>query len=217
MAVFLLSVVAVIAIAGIVLWLRRRQHRAVAEYAERHQPLPPLDRTVLSSRSRNPDDESTPGIEEAGLPADWLKRCRQLRNENRLDEALSLCREARPRLQAFEQEAMVYRAWLRKARQHNDRAARRRWLEALYQVAAQASCLHDPPSAADSPDRKQDFASTVHGESPPTGNLPYREIGHEKLKLLRKTDRQLLDMEFGAPLRHVSARDWLDRHENADG
>lgn len=234
MAVFFLSALIVATIAGTVFLLRQQQRKANAEYAERHRPLPPLipsEVNVTDPASDSPDD-APPGLSEqsgdiadilpdqelaeAELPVDWLMQCRRLRNEGHLDEALTLCLNARPQLQALEQQAMVYRARLRESRRQGDREAVRQWLDALYLVAAQASCLHDAPSDDRHPRQARRLARTMSESALRELSMPYREIGHEKLKLLRKTDRQLLESEYGPPHRHISAREWHDR-QGRDG
>lgn len=204
MAVFFILTVILAAVVAIVFYLRRQQTRATAEYAERHQPLPPLQ----------PPELEPEGVESgtvpvfSPLPRDWLKQCQKLRVDGRLDEAMALSEQALPQLKALEQQALILRARLRDARQKDDEQATRHWVDALYQVAARASCLYDapPPDRPDAPRRMADVMDSSELEAM---DMPYEEIGHEKLKLLRKTDRQLLESLYGEPLRHVSAREWL--------
>lgn len=239
MAVFFLLLAILLTVGVIVFFLRRQQDRATAEYADRHQPLPPLQppelepeepeqetqepetlETGAPESAADPDSEEPPGesqhpghvnaAPEASSPApprDWLKQCQNLRNEGLLDQAMALSKQASPQLQGFEQQALILRARLREARQQSDEVATRRWLDALYLVAARASCLHDGPSPQrpDSPRRMVDVIDSARLEQM---EMPYTEIGHEKLKLLRKTDRQLLESFYGQPLRHISAREW---------
>lgn len=222
MAVFFLLLATLLTVGAIVFFLRRQQDRATAEYADRHQPLPPLQPPELEPQeleSEEPQEteseepvhpdavDPAPQDSSPAPPRDWLKQCQSLRNEGLLDEAMALSEQAAPQLQAFEQQSLILRARLREARQQNDEVATRRWLDALYLVAARASCLHDGPSPQrpDSPRRMVDAIDSARLEQM---EMPYIEIGHEKLKLLRKTDRQLLESFYGQPLRHISAREW---------
>lgn len=232
MAVFFLLMAILVTVGAIVFFLRRHQHRATAEYADRHQPLPPLQPPELEPEEQDPETAGTPahtadpdGGETPGQPhetvavnpapevsappppRDWLKQCQKLRSEGNLDQAMALSEQASPQLQAFEQQALILRARLRNARQQDDKEATRRWLDALYLVAARASCLHDAPSP-ERPDSPRRLADVMDGTRIEEMEMPYAEIGHEKLKLLRKTDRQLLESLYGEPLRHISAREW---------
>lgn len=233
MTAFFILTVTLAAVVAIVIFLRRQQSRATAEYAERHQPLPPLEPPELEaaepqagaaaeSAQQPVDDTSGQAAEQKqeeavqhrapqtatpAPPRNWLQQCQALRNEGRLAEALALSEQALPQLQALEQQALTLRARLRDARQADDEQATQHWLDALYQVAARASLLHDAPPA-DQPESPRRLAGVMDSHQLETMEMPYREIGHEKLKLLRKTDRQLLELLYGQPLRHISAREW---------
>lgn len=209
MAVFFIFTVTLATVAAIVFFLRRQQTRATAEYAERHQPLPPLQPPELEpEREEEVAESSTPADAAPPPPRDWLKQCQSLRNEGRLDEAMALSEQALPQLQALEQQALIVRARLRDARQKNDEQATQHWVDALYQVAARASCLHDAPPP-DRPQAPRRMADVMDYRELEAMDMPYEEIGHEKLKLLRKTDRQLLESLYGEPRRHISVREWL--------
>lgn len=241
MAVFFLLLAILVIVMAIVYFLRRQQKRATAEYAERHQPLPPLHPPELQSEDRGsdsaakideyesvatvtlpeenpdePDDEpeaapvnrqEIPQAPEADPPRDWLKRCQSLRSEGHLDQAMELAAQAVPQLQALEQQSLILRAKVRVARQQGDDRGMQESLDALYRVAALASYLHDaaPANQNDGPRRLVDAVDTGNLDKL---SLPYEEIGHDRLRLLRKTDRQLLELLYGAPRRHISARQW---------
>lgn len=227
MAVFFFLTATLVAVGAIVFFLRRQQDRATTEYAERHQPLPPLQppelepetpETATAGHAADNHGESTSAVTEEFVAAeqapqvtppsrDWLKECQRLRNEGRLEEAMALSDQAFPQLQALEQKALILRARLREARLRGDEEATRHWLDSLYLAAARASCLHDAPSP-DRPDSPRRMADVIDHGRLEEMEMPYREIGHEKLRLLRKTDRQLLESLYGEPLRHISAREW---------
>ena len=215
MAVLFLSALTLVAIAIIVWLLHRQQKRATSEYAERHQPLPPLETPELEPGADpvDSDEDVVAGPDASGtdeLPGDWLRQCQQLRQAGQLEEAADLAERALPRLQAFEQQALIRRAQLREARRANDEERQRACLDALYRTAARASLLHDAPhpgsDASTTPRRLADHLTTDQWQAI---ELPYQQIGHRQLRLLRKTDQQLLEAFHGHPERHTTARQWF--------
>lgn len=221
MAVLSFIALILIAIAIIVWLLHRQQKRATSQYAERHQPLPPLETPTLEPDAEEAEEEEAGETEEkiasgtepgmaSDLPTDWIRQCQQLRQAGRLDEAADLAERALPRLQAFEQQTLICRAQLREARRDGDEQRQLACLEALYRAAARASLLHDAPDPADdTAAARRRLADHLTTDQWREIDLPYREIGHRQLRLLRKTDQQLLEAFHGEPDRHTTARQWF--------
>jgi hypothetical protein len=220
-----------ILIAVIVIALKKHQQQRHKDLAERNQSLPPLDASpdfttdVQSESTRvSPGQESVSSMKAfdasaadlhepvANQAKDWKEQCRQHRQAQRYEQALSCSDLAWPQSQSYEQAAITLRAAIK---QHKESGSSipEKWLLALYRAAAESSLLYDKVEGE--PElRWQAIAKTCSREEISQIELPWNEIGADELKLLTKTDRKLMTQLWGEPKRHISAKSYqnLKKH-----
>ncbi|MDH7943189.1 hypothetical protein QGM61_05110 [Pseudohongiella sp. SYSU M77423] len=164
------------------------------------EPAPEVAKETKEQNLTNkPEQEASPS--PAASPGDWKQVAQSLRNQGDYDAALSACNVAWPQLQGYQQAAIIARAAARAAKEES----RADWLQTLYRLAAEASLLHDKVPGV--PDLKwQSLSQRFTAEQIAQIELPWRDLGHEHMRLLNKTDsRQMVDL-WGEPERQQSAK-----------
>lgn len=227
---FISLALSLLLVALIVIALKNNQQRRLEDLADREQSLPPLsDNNAAHQVDALPVPDSSPAHEAAppqpvpespsvqdateqqvdtsGQPAlDWKQICREHRQAQQFEQALSAAELAWPQAQSYEQTALTIRAALKQT-PPADLQSIEHWLTRLHRAAAECSLLHDKlPEDIHSRRRSGDVDFTR--EELRHVELPWQEIGSEKLKLLTKTDRKLMIQLWGEPLQHVSAKCW---------
>lgn len=221
-------------LAATVYVLHRYQQSEKAESADRANPLPPLERSLVDNVNADEvDDEefhltpptqrptarkkvheiksaqtsaSTPPNPVAKSPSkDWQVTCKSLRDEHQFDEALELCKSNFPQLNAFKQACLIMRAKIR-----SDRAKGNVNLESnlmqLHRLAASAAFFHEKNAQLPA------LLSSAHLKH--VVNIPWESIvtdyplvGFEHLSLLTATDQKMLIAAFGEPQAHAHMRE----------
>ncbi|HBX36501.1 MAG TPA: hypothetical protein DEG76_04040 [Pseudohongiella sp.] len=164
------------------------------------EPAPEVEKESREQNHANKSEqEASPS--PAALAGDWKQLAQSLKNQGDYDAALSACNVAWPQLQGYQQAAIIARAAARAATEES----RADWLQTLYRLAAEASLLHDKVPGV--PDLKwQSLSQRFTAEQIAQIELPWRELGHEHMRLLNKTDsRQMVDL-WGEPERQQSAK-----------
>lgn len=142
-------------------------------------------------------------IKSATANPDWRQQCQALRDQGRFEEALSTCRQAWPQWQSFDHAARVMRAAIRHTK--NNSADQQLWLRRLYTLAAQASFLHDKADGMPDPTR-QLLMRRFTQQQVEELDMPWSQIGYQKLRLLTRSDCKQLTQLLGEPEAHQSAR-----------
>jgi hypothetical protein len=163
------------------------------------------ERVPEAEKEPNDQDLTQKAEQEAGTspasPGDWKQTAQALKNQGDYDAALSACNVAWPQLQGYQQAAIIARA---AARASADQS-KADWLQTLYRLAAEASLLHDKIPGV--PDLKwQSLSQRFTAEQIAQIELPWRDLGHEHMRLLNKTDgREMVEL-WGEPEHHQSAK-----------
>jgi hypothetical protein len=178
--------------AGLIWVLHRNQQRNALEIAERSAPLPGVEESSLTELRQEPEQEPGAGNGEE-LRSNWQLELRALKEQGNLDEAIAVCRAHFPRMQAFQQAAVIHRQQIRLAIE--SQAPVNTILEALYRVAVLADLYR-----SDNPIRPTDPDATLEMLEPHA--FPYKDIGFRHLKLLNKSDIRHLQQLWGNPERH---------------
>lgn len=145
-----------------------------------------------------PDRETAlePGSES------WVERIKVLRESRQTDAALALCKACAPRVQAFQQAAIILRGQIRE--QLDQRLPADALLLDLYRTAVLADIFRNSsPRKPTNPDAT--LAALV------ALDFPWQQIGHKQLKLLNKRDVRLLEQRWGVPAAHRHAEDVLEQ------
>src|SRR5690606_23914353 len=128
------TVMAAVLLAGIILFLHKSQQQNRREVAERSAPLAGLEGDFRISTPPATADEYIPVIAPAGTGNNWLNQVKRLREKGDADAALALCEQHFPRVQAFQQAALILRQQIRE-RVEQHRPAHD-CIRELYRVAA---------------------------------------------------------------------------------
>lgn len=235
MMVALSLILSLMLLAGIIYVLRRHQHKVLQDVVEREQPLPPLPHDSSGDADnagpgQAPDltepatieeaaPESSPNMDSAPPPQSepdpvpeltaartpdpkqWREHSQTLREAGAYEAALSACEMGWPRWQSYQEAARVIRAAIRAS------AAEERdiWLERLYQLAAQASFLHDKVQGMPDPNWQMLAQRFDHADVTAL-EMPWDTLGYQQLRLLTKSDIKLLTKTKNEPKNHQSAR-----------
>lgn len=204
---FITLVLSFALVALIVMALKKNQQRRLDDLAERDHSLPPLDiapeppATLPTLEPVASALRSEATAEQAG---DWREQCKELRQAHLFEQALVCADQAWPLFQSYEQTALTLRAAIKQAQQDASPEFDK-WLTTLYRTAAEASFLYD--KVAGEPElRWQSIARTYSRQELRRIELPWIDIGADKLRLLTKTDRKLMIQAWGDPRQHISAK-----------
>ncbi|MDT8428572.1 MAG: hypothetical protein RQ757_07385 [Pseudomonadales bacterium] len=207
MAIFLGLLLALSVLAGTVYSLHRYQKTRSLDNADRQSPLPPLSATPqLMIEIATAHDEQRP---RRTTGTTWRTLYRQLKNSGEPEAAMAVCIENFPQRQAFELAARLVRAQIRELAAEQQ-AHKSELLQQLYLIACQDSFIHDRLDGVANLNRLQ--LQTLPSSAWMGLAMPYQEIGYEQLALLNKTDQRDIRTNWGAPLRHQSAKAYHQRH-----
>lgn len=126
----------------------------------------------------------------------WADHIKTLKSEPA--KRFSLAQRNLPLPGAFREAAIALRALIRQRRQAKEEYGG--LLEALYQLAAQHNFLLSTPSIDSYP--SFGVAEGMPKRAWKSLDMPYSEIGYEKLELLNQTDRKRIVEAWGEPERH---------------
>lgn len=194
------TVMAAVLLAGIILFLHKSQQQNRREVAERSAPLAGLEGDFRISTPPATADEDIPVIAPAGTGNNWLKQVKRLREKGDADAALALCEQHYPRVQAFQQAALILRQQIRELVEQHRPAHDR--IRELYRVAAFADLFRSSnPHKPRDPQVAWQSLSALH--------FDYRRLGTAELRLLTKRDVRHLEQLWGRPQAHLHAEEVL--------
>jgi len=206
----LLSIALVLLIAGIIFLLHKSQQENRNEVVDRTAPLATPDLDFHSPQAVAPavvaavtaEDESKPSAmgETTEEPENWLDQVKRLRELDDLAGALRFCEQQYPRIQAFQQAAVILRQLIRNMiEQHKPVVAE---VRQLYRIAVLADLFRNSnPLKPREP--------LVALASLLTLEFEYKSIGTRLLRLLTKSDIRHLEQLWGKPLTHQHAEETL--------
>lgn len=226
----LLSMALVLLIAGVIFLLHKSQQKNRNEVADRTAPLAVLDLDFDDGRPESPASSAAtpaapitpaqavsidlppPFVTHAGANAaviagdeglgqdSWLDQVKRLRELDELPAALQLCQQQYPRIQAFQQAAVILRQLIRLLiEQHKPVVAE---VRQLYRIAVLADLYRNS-----NPLKPRDPQATLN--SLLTIEFEYKHIGTRLLRLLTKSDIRHLEQLWGKPLGHQHAEETL--------
>ncbi len=152
-------------------------------------------------------DDSLPpdsaGVDEGGFLDSWLDQIAELKKLDRLDDALRICQEQLPLWSAYQQASLILRARIKHLAQYGEDVNTE--LKGLYNLAAQASFLHDRVKGL--PNLPLSQLKQVDLDEIAGLQMPYERIGFNELRLIKKTDIKLLLDNWGKPKAHIKPRE----------
>jgi len=182
--------------AVIILLLHKGQLRKRKEMIDRSTPLGVLD-IDFSHAPMEPGNE--PGTEQES----WLEQVKRLRESSQNQAALGLSQQQFPRVQAFQQAAIILRQMIRELiEQHRPVGDEMRQ---LYRIAVMADLYRN--SNVLKPSNPGAALQSLQGL-----NFDYKSIGTRHLRLLTKSDIRHLEQLWGRPHTHQHAEDALRDH-----
>lgn len=210
-----LSILLTVALLGLTVYgLHRYQEMEVEFTVDRTVPLPPLSHEPLYRKNDPSLVSASPAETPAQLQStknestNWLETASAYRNEGNYDAALAACEQALPLWGAFNQACIVQRARIKMAQDEgSDFLAQ---LQKLYALATIAELLHD---------KSGEYTHLTLGQLKKLDiteisqlDMPYSEIGYQRLRLIQKNDIKLLLSTWGRPTQHLQPRhfhgDW---------
>lgn len=145
-------------------------------------------------------DEDIPVIAPAGTGNNWLNQVKRLREKGDADAALALCEQHYPRVQAFQQAALILRQQIRELVEQHRPA--HDCIRELYRVAAFADLFR-----SNNPHKPRDPQAAWQSLS--ALDFDYRRLGTAELRLLTKSDVRHLEQLWGHPEAHLHAEEVL--------
>lgn len=194
------TVMAAVLLAGIILFLHKSQQQNRREVAERSAPLAGLEGDFRISTPPATADEDIPVIAPAGTGNNWLNQVKRLREKGDADAALALCEQHYPRVQAFQQAALILRQQIRELVEQHRPA--HDCIRELYRVAAFADLFR-----SNNPHKPRDPQAAWQSLS--ALDFDYRRLGTAELRLLTKRDVRHLEQLWGRPQAHLHAEEVL--------
>lgn len=194
------TVMAAVLLAGIILFLHKSQQQNRREVAERSAPLAGLEGDFRISTPPATADEDIPVIAPAGTGNNWLNQVKRLREKGDADAALALCEQHFPRVQAFQQAALILRQQIRELVEQHRPA--HDCIRELYRVAAFADLFR-----SNNPHKPRDPQAAWQSLS--ALDFDYRRLGTAELRLLTKRDVRHLEQLWGRPQAHLHAEEVL--------
>jgi len=184
--------------------LHAAQAKKSREIADQSDPLPPL----TDSEPQTPPFslESGPAVMPAtssGAGA-WQDEVKALRDAGQFREALALCNRQYPKMLAFRQTLITLRSQLKQAKETADAS-----LEDIYRTALLADLARATRELSKTTDEIK-LAMPALDDA----RRYWPAVGYEKLDLLTKTDRNLLERHWGAPQSHHHVSEWLNTAAN---
>lgn len=214
-------------LAGIILFLHRSQQQNRRDVVERSTPLaipdvllPPqvadkapaaVPRAMPHGRDTVPDGllppttrtqpaaaPDIPTLADSSTGGNWLGQIKRLREKGDADGALQLSQAHFPRMQAFQQAAIILRQQVRElVEQHRPVHAE---LKLLYRTAVFADLYR-----SSNPYKPRDPESAYLAIA--TREIDYQRHGTRQLRLLTKSDIRHLEQLWGRPQSHLHAEE----------
>lgn len=227
------SILLAVMLLGITVYgLHRYQTMEVEYTVDRSMPLPPLkdsdeqgsdgaellptttppeSKSARTRKSPQPKPASAPPAGQKSAGKTWLQRVAELKKDDRLDEAVSICQQEFPLWGAYNQACIIERLRLKQAGGNAEQE--QAFLERLYRLAATAELLHDKSEETEAVPLSQ--LRRLDLDSVEELDFPYRELGYAHLRLVRKSDIKLMLAHWGRPAGHLLPReyhrDWWQR------
>lgn len=196
MIVFLGVFSAIVLLALIVYALHKFQQKEKEESVDRNSPLPPLPLPQVL-------DDNGRATRRAPDEKDWSLEVKSLKKSGQFRAALDVCKSAYPQMGAFKQACVLLRAEIREERRRGNNV--QDCLTELYRVSAMAAFFHEKiigsPAISASILKGLEYADFEHLA------MPYKQLGHEHLKLLTPTDIKMLDDMWGPADSHQHVRE----------
>ena len=206
--ILLLFVATVIVL--IILVLRKNQQKHTKETVDRTAPLPALGENLLPDfapgpgaipTDENPTEPTPADTAAAGDPVkamdNWQLQVKNLRANQQFDDALELCRLQFPKSLAIQQAAIILRQQIKISQEQS--VSFEQPLQRLYSLAALADIYGNGTRGEASAAQILAVMQDIRGM--------YKVLGHQKLKLLNKTDIRLLEQAWGQPDAHRHAEE----------
>lgn len=183
--------------AGIIIGLHRNEMLKRKDIIDRSAPLASVDFSFLQQDER---PQGADGAEEGAQEEPWQGQVRRFREAGDLAAALALCRRQYPRIQAFQQAAVILRQQIRELiEQHKPVSAE---LLELYRLAVLADLYRTSNTV-----KPLDPAKTLQALK--DVRFDYQAIGSRRLRLLTKSDIRHLEQLWGRPRMHQHAEQAL--------
>jgi hypothetical protein len=203
---FLLFLLLALLTAGVIALLHRYQLQTRKDIVDRTAPLAALDLSYVdqlapgaSSNTPMPDVPVFGASAPAVMGADnWQEQIKQLRDQGREDAALALCRQHFPRIQAFQQAAIILRHRVRSLLEANRSVTGD--VTELYRIAVMADLYRNS-----NPVKPRNAQASL--QQLQQRQFDYNAIGTRQLRLLTKSDVRHLEQLWGRPARHQHAED----------
>jgi hypothetical protein len=206
---FLLFLLLALLTAAVIALLHRFQLKNRTEIVDRTAPLTTVDLSfgdpVDTAAPSPPPAEAMPDVPvftAATPPApstdNWQEQVKQLREAGNDEAAVALCREHFPRIQAFQQAAIIMRQLLRTHLEANRSVVHE--MKELYRIAVMADLYRNS-----NPVKPVDALRTL--QQLQQRDFDYNAIGTRHLRLLTKSDIRHLEQMWGRPRQHAHAED----------
>jgi len=207
---FILFLLLIVLTAGIIALLHRNQVKSRSDVVDRSAPLAALDLSfaepeppiapappAIAPVTDVPVFTATPAGE--GAQADnWQEQVKRLRETGRDGDALALCRQQYPRIQAFQQAAIILRHLVKSQLEANHGVVKE--LRELSRIAVMAD-LYRNSNALKPKDPRKALQQLLQLD------FDYNAIGTRHLRLLTKSDVRHLEQLWGRPQQHQHAED----------
>lgn len=212
---FILFLLLALLTAGIIALLHRNQLKNRSEVVDRSAPLAAVDLSFVDQASPPAATHPAPVTAaaapvtdvpvftaamaaEPGAGDNWQEQLKRLRDEGHDEAAVAFCRQFFPRIQAFQQAAIILRHLIRVQVDANRSVVKE--LKELYRIAVMADLYRNS-----NPVKPRDGRSTL--QQLLSLEFDYKVIGTRHLRLLTKSDVRHLEQLWGRPQQHMHAED----------
>lgn len=208
MELFLTLVLAALLLALSIVVLHKFQQRQIQNNLDKTAPLdaPELDfpdSPLDTSPDPSPDNQETD--DDMPVTGNWQSQVKYLRQQNEFQQALQICQNYFPQVQAFQQAMLTQRAWFKLARkqeykseEHLDRLYRLACLADYFRPARLESAPHIATQLRQTREKLEQFPDL------------YQRLGYQHLRLLSKTDIRQCEITWGVPVQHFHCEELID-------
>jgi hypothetical protein len=217
---FILFLLLALLTAGIIALLHRNQLKNRTEVVDRSAPLAAVDLSFVAAASPPTTTHHAPVTAPAEPVTDvpvftatmaaepaagdnWQEQLKRLRDSGDDEAAVALCRQLFPRIQAFQQAAIILRHLIRAQIDANHSVVKE--LKELYRIAVMADLYRNSNTI-----KARDGRSTL--QQLLLLEFDYNLIGTRHLRLLTKSDIRHLEQLWGRPQQHMHAEDCPSLH-----
>jgi hypothetical protein len=205
---FILFLLLALLIAGIIALLHRYQVKNRSDVVDRMAPLAAVDLSFIDQVSPQSSSAAAPVADipvftaasapDAGITDNWQDQVKRLRDDGQDTAAVVVCRQQFPRIQAFQQAAIILRHLIREQVEANHGVVKE--LKELYRIAVMAD-LYRNSNPVKPKDARLALQQLLKLE------FDYAAIGTRHLRLLTKSDVRHLEQLWGRPAQHQHAED----------